>query len=57
MYEKLRFDRVRQCQLGGEDTRNRWHNALKDLDDGHEIDPDDVKIKVGHAPLLSHNSR
>lgn len=46
VYEKLRFDRVRQAQLSGEDVRNRWHNALKDLDDGADIDPDDIKIKV-----------
>jgi salicylate hydroxylase len=46
VYEKLRFDRVRQCQLAGEDLRNRWHNALEELDDGNEIDPDDIKIKV-----------
>ncbi|KAK9379752.1 putative monooxygenase [Kockiozyma suomiensis] len=45
VYEKLRFDRVRQAQLSGEDVRNRWHNALKDLDDGADIDPDDIKIK------------
>ena len=26
--------------------RDRWHNALKNLDDDVEIDPEDVKIKV-----------
>uniref|UniRef100_A0A093XAV9 6-hydroxynicotinate 3-monooxygenase n=1 Tax=Talaromyces marneffei PM1 TaxID=1077442 RepID=A0A093XAV9_TALMA len=45
VYEKLRFDRVRQSQLSGEDLRNRWHNALKHMDDGTEFDPDDIKIK------------
>lgn len=47
VYEKLRFDRVRQSQLSGEDLRNRWHNALKLLRDGEQLDPDDIKIKVG----------
>lgn len=37
---------MRQAQLNGEDVRDRWHNCLKDLDDGKEIDPDDVKMKV-----------
>ncbi|PCH04436.1 Monooxygenase, FAD-binding [Penicillium occitanis (nom. inval.)] len=45
VYEKLRFDRVRQSQLSGEDLRNRWHNALKHMNDGTEFDPDDIKIK------------
>jgi hypothetical protein len=27
-------------------VRDRWHNALKNLDDDVEIDPEDVKIKV-----------
>ncbi|KAK6348020.1 hypothetical protein TWF718_005841 [Orbilia javanica] len=45
VYEKLRFERVRQAQLNGEDVRDRWHNCLKDLDEGKEIDPDDVKMK------------
>ncbi|KAJ9207934.1 transcriptional regulator family: Fungal Specific TF [Paecilomyces variotii] len=45
VYEKLRFDRVRQSQLSGEDLRNRWHNALKLLRDGEQLDPDDIKIK------------
>lgn len=50
VYEKLRFDRVRQSQLSGEDLRNRWHNALKHLNDGEDLDPDDIKIKVGLVP-------
>lgn len=50
VYEKLRFDRVRQSQLSGEDLRNRWHNALKHLDSGEELDPDDIKIKVTLNP-------
>ncbi|KDQ57616.1 hypothetical protein JAAARDRAFT_193917 [Jaapia argillacea MUCL 33604] len=45
VYEKLRFDRVRQAQLNGEDVRDRWHTVLKTVDDGKDIDPDDVKIK------------
>lgn len=32
-------------QLNGEELRDRWHNALKDLDRNVEIDPEDVKIK------------
>ena len=50
-YEKLRFARVRQSQSNGEDLRDRWHNALTDVDDGVEIDPETVKIRVSH-PLL-----
>ena len=46
VYEKLRFARVRQSQLNGEDVRDRWHNVLKNLDDDVEIDPEEVKIKV-----------
>ncbi|EPQ57455.1 monooxygenase [Gloeophyllum trabeum ATCC 11539] len=45
VYEKLRFDRVRQSQLNGEDVRDRWHNILKKVNADQEIDPDDVKIK------------
>ncbi|KAH8819776.1 salicylate hydroxylase [Xylogone sp. PMI_703] len=44
-YEKMRFARVRQSQLNGEDVRDRWHNCLKNLDEGVEIDPETVKIK------------
>lgn len=44
-YEKLRFARTRQSQTNGEDVRDRWHNALKNVDDGIEIDPDSVKIR------------
>lgn len=46
MYEKLRFERVRKSQLNGEDIRDRWHNALKNLDDNVEIDPETVKMRV-----------
>jgi hypothetical protein len=46
VYEKLRFSRVRQSQLNGEDIRDRWHNALKNLDEDVEIDPEDVKMRV-----------
>ncbi|MCJ1393745.1 hypothetical protein MMC18_006621 [Xylographa bjoerkii] len=44
-YEKLRFARVRQSQRNGEDLRDRWHNVLKDVAEGIEVDPEDVKIK------------
>jgi salicylate hydroxylase len=43
-YEKLRFDRVRSSQTNGEDVRDRWHNALKNANEGVEIDPDSVKV-------------
>jgi salicylate hydroxylase len=46
VYEKLRFERVRKSQLNGEDLRDRWHNALKNLDDDVEIDPEDIKMRV-----------
>ncbi|KAF4620124.1 hypothetical protein G7Y89_g14698 [Cudoniella acicularis] len=45
VYEKLRFARVRLSQLNSEELRDRWHNALKDLDRNIEINPEDVKIK------------
>ncbi|PMD43478.1 FAD/NAD(P)-binding domain-containing protein [Hyaloscypha variabilis F] len=45
VYEKLRFERVRKSQLNGEDLRDRWHNALKNLDDDVEIDPEDIKMR------------
>ncbi|KAI1152137.1 salicylate hydroxylase [Nemania diffusa] len=44
-YEKLRFARTRASQINGEDLRDRWHNALKDVDDGVEIDPESLKIR------------
>ncbi|KAI1120494.1 salicylate hydroxylase [Nemania abortiva] len=44
-YEKLRFARTRASQMNGEDLRDRWHNALKDVDDGVEIDPESLKIR------------
>ncbi len=44
-YEKLRFDRTRQSQRNGEDLRDRWHNALRNLDDGVEIDPESIKMR------------
>lgn len=47
-YERLRFDRVRQSQLSGEDLRNRWHNGLKHLREGDDFDSDDIKIKVSY---------
>lgn len=44
-YEKLRFARTRLSQGNGEDLRDRWHNALKNLDQGGEIDPESVKMR------------
>jgi hypothetical protein len=49
VYEKLRFERVRKSQLNGEDLRDRWHNALKNLDDDVEIDPEDIKMRVTYC--------
>jgi hypothetical protein len=46
-YEKLRFPRIRVSQRHGEDLRDRWHNALKNVEEDVEIDPEVVKIKVG----------
>lgn len=45
VYERLRFPRVRLSQTNGEDVRDRWHSALNDVDDGVEIDPEQVKIR------------
>ena len=45
VYEKLRFSRTRKSQMNGEDIRDRWHNALKNLDEGAEIDPEEVKMR------------
>lgn len=44
-YEKLRYPRTRLSQKNGEDLRDRWHNALKNLDEGTEIDPESVKMR------------
>ncbi|KAL1871567.1 hypothetical protein VTK73DRAFT_2031 [Phialemonium thermophilum] len=44
-YEKLRFPRTRLSQGNGEDLRDRWHNALKNLDEGAEVDPESVKMR------------
>jgi hypothetical protein len=44
VYERLRFDRVRKCQVNGEDPR--WHSALQDLDAGTELNPADLKHRV-----------
>ena len=49
VYEKLRFARVRMSQANGEDLRDRWHSALRQANEGEEINPDDVKIKVRHS--------
>ena len=45
-YEKLRFRRTRMSQLNGEDLRDRWHGALKKVDEDREIDEESVMIKV-----------
>ncbi|KUI56437.1 6-hydroxynicotinate 3-monooxygenase [Cytospora mali] len=45
VYEKIRFGRTRQSQTAGEDLRDRWHNALKHLEEGAEIDPESVKMR------------
>ncbi|KAL4802208.1 hypothetical protein BDV18DRAFT_167069 [Aspergillus unguis] len=45
VYERLRFDRVRRCQRNGEDIRDRWHNALKQLQDGETLNPEDVMMR------------
>ena len=44
-YERLRQDRVRASQLCGEDLRDRWHSALKNLDAGEDVDPANVLMK------------
>ncbi|BCS28312.1 uncharacterized protein APUU_61360A [Aspergillus puulaauensis] len=45
VYEKLRFDRVRKCQRNGEDIRDRWHGALKKLEAGERLNPEDVMMR------------
>lgn len=37
---------MRRSQFNGEDLRDRWHSALRNTNEGIEIDPDSVKIKV-----------
>lgn len=44
-YEKMRFARTRQSQTAGVDLRDRWHNALKNLDEGVQVDPESVKMR------------
>lgn len=44
-YERIRFGRTRQSQTAGEDLRDRWHNALKNLEEGVHVDPDSVKMR------------
>ncbi len=41
----MRFNRTRASQTNGEDLRDRWHNALKNVDEGVEIDPESVKMR------------
>ncbi|KAL4962748.1 uncharacterized protein BDV14DRAFT_210389 [Aspergillus stella-maris] len=45
VYEKLRFDRVRKCQRNGEDIRDRWHGALRQLEAGNRLNPEDVMMR------------
>ncbi|KAF2005714.1 FAD/NAD(P)-binding domain-containing protein, partial [Amniculicola lignicola CBS 123094] len=44
-YEKIRFPRTRQSQMNGKDLRDRWHGALKTVDEDKEIEPEDVMIR------------
>lgn len=44
-YEKLRFPRTRASQTNGEDLRDRWHSALKGVEEDKLIDPESVKIR------------
>ncbi|KAK3117917.1 hypothetical protein LTR53_000209 [Teratosphaeriaceae sp. CCFEE 6253] len=53
-YEKLRFARTRQSQTNGEDLRDRWHNALKNSNAGHEIDPETIKMR--NRPLYAFDA-
>ncbi|KXL47364.1 hypothetical protein M433DRAFT_150069 [Acidomyces richmondensis BFW] len=53
-YEKLRFARTRQSQTNGEDLRDRWHNALKNVNEGVEIDPESVKMR--NRPLYAFDA-
>jgi len=48
VYEKLRFPRVRVSQTNGEDLRDRWHGALKGLDEGVDIDPETLYMRNRH---------
>ncbi|GAA5821892.1 hypothetical protein JCM3770_002648 [Rhodotorula araucariae] len=45
VYERLRYARVLKTQKTGEDTRRRWHSALKALEEGREVDPEAVKMQ------------
>lgn len=56
-YERLRYARVLKTQKTGEDTRYRWHSALRDLDAGKEIDPESVKMQVRSKLCSSDSSR
>lgn len=44
-YEKLRFGRTRLSQGNGEDLRDRWHGAIKDVEEEREIEPESVMIR------------
>lgn len=54
-YEKLRFGRTRASQTNGEDLRDRWHGALRSVEEDKDIDPETVMIKVSicfRSPVL-----
>ena len=53
-YEKLRFARTRQSQTNGEDLRDRWHSALKNVNEGIDIDPESVKMR--NRPLYAFDA-
>lgn len=53
MYEKLRFPRIRVSQTNGEDVRDRWHNALKNLDAGVALKEEDFHMKVSATRISS----
>jgi salicylate hydroxylase len=56
-YERLRYDRVRKAQLCGEDLRDRWHNALKQVNEGEEIDPESLHMRVIPVSCLGAHDR
>jgi salicylate hydroxylase len=53
-YEKLRFVRTRQSQTNGEDLRDRWHSALRSVNEGIEIDPESVMMR--NRPLYAFDA-
>src|SRR5271154_4663272 len=51
-FERLRYQRVRNAQLCGEDVRDRWHNALKQVNHGEHIDPESLHMRVSKIPKI-----